>query len=91
MINKLIILFDIKNLKQCRCWIALIISGKLVYFVKNKYRIISAGMLQCINNSTRHRTDISLSVASDFSLVTNAAKSDSFTFSAYCLCNRLSN
>ena len=39
MINKLIILSWINNLKHCCCWVTFYIRSHLINFIKKNYRI----------------------------------------------------
>ena len=86
MVNELVVLLAVKNLKQRGSRIALVIACKLVYLIKDKQRIVCSGILNSCDYSAGDRADIGSAVTADFSLVLNAAERNTLTLSA----NRLS-
>ena len=75
------VLLRVESLEKCRRRIALEIGRKLVYLVQHDYRVRSACFLYAVQDTSRQRTDISLSVTSDFGLVVHTAQRDSHIFS----------
>ena len=89
MIDKLVVLFAVENFKQGRGRITLIISGKLVYLVKDQYGIVDSCVLYRSNDPAGNGTDVCSSVTPDLSLILDAAQGNALAFSADRLCYRL--
>ena len=59
MIAERIVLLRIENFKQSRRRITAIIVAEFVNFVEHHHRIIDTGTAQRLDDSARHRADIS--------------------------------
>ena len=91
MVIEAAVLLRIQNFKQCRGSISLVIAACLVDLVKEHQRIADARLLQGNSDASRHCPYISLTMSTDLSFVTNAAKTDTDIFLVKCLCHRMGN
>ena len=73
MVAELTVLLCVEHLKHGRCSVALIIAAHFIDLIKQHQWVFHAGTAQTIDNTSRHRTDISFPVSTDLRLVTDAA------------------
>src|SRR5712692_3447044 len=76
-IDKSVVLARIEHFEQRARWIAAKIGADLVDLVEHENRIASAGAAQLLNDSSRHRTDVSAPVSANFRFVAHSAETDS--------------
>src|SRR5574344_1334801 len=84
------ILLRVKNLQQGGSRGSMIIAAHFVNFIQNNYWGRRARSVNWLHNSSRHCSNISFAVSSDFCLIMQTSKRNSLVFSTKRFCNRFS-
>src|SRR6185369_11445815 len=74
------ILFGIQDFEKRGAWIAAKIGADLVDLVEHNKRIVCAGLLDRLNNASRHRANVGAAVAADLGFVMKAAEAETNEF-----------
>ena len=74
MIAKSKILLRVQRFQQSRRRVTPKISAHFVNFIHHEDRIVAAALLQPLQDATRHGTNVSASVASNFGFITDSAQ-----------------
>ncbi|MNJ37533.1 hypothetical protein D3C77_323530 [compost metagenome] len=74
MIVEVVVLLGIEHLKQRRGRIATHVAAHLVDFVEQEQRVAYAHLGHLLNQTTRHRTDVGTTMATNLGLITHTAQ-----------------
>ena len=80
------ILLWVEDLKQGRSWVTLIVARKLVYLVKDEDRVRSTCLLQALDDTPTHRTDVGTTMATYLCFVMYTPEGDAHILTAEALC-----
>src|ERR1044071_4798225 len=82
------VLLGVKDLKQCRGWIAAKIHTHLVDFIQQEHRILRSCFLHHLDNLSRESSDVSAAMTPDFSFIADTTQRQPDKFAACCFRNR---
>ena len=86
MITETVVLFTVQHLQKRRKSISLIVCADFINLIQKEQRVLYPGALNTVCNPSRHCTNISFSVPTDFSLITDTAKRNSHIRFFQCFC-----
>src|SRR5438552_5015010 len=67
------VLFWVQDFQQCGRWVSAIIHSNLIYFVHHKHWIVGASLMNSLDDSSWHSSDVGTAVTADFCLVMNSS------------------
>ena len=86
-----VVLFRVKHLQQSRGRIAIMSHlGHLIDFIENEHWIARAGLLDRLDDTSGHGSNIGTAVSANLCLVMQTAKGNPYILTLHGFCNRLS-
>ena len=91
MIAESVVLLCIQHFEQSSSWITAGVCAHLINFVHQNQGIFAACLCQRRHNTTRHCTDISLSVSANIRFIAHTAERHACVLAVHRLCDRANN
>ena len=76
------VLLRVEDFEQCRRRIAAEVGADLVDFIHHEHRIVGSGLMNALNDASRHRADIRAAMTADFRFIVHAAQAHAHEFAA---------
>ena len=81
------ILLGVEDFQESRCRVALVVVSELVDLVEDEDGVRRASLLQALDDTAAHRTDIGTAVTADLSLIMHPTEGDTHVLTAEALCD----